>query len=67
MTGYRPKQRSFGKQQPSQASRTASMLSMLNSTNNPGAFTVDSLRRMYGVDARTAEYHLTIALQRVAS
>ena len=59
-------QRGYGAQQPSQISRTASMIAMLASTSNPGAFTVDSLRRMYGADAKTTEYHLTIAVQRVA-
>tara|TARA_R110002074_G_scaffold262994_2_gene435136 strand:- start:19237 stop:19446 length:210 start_codon:yes stop_codon:yes gene_type:complete len=60
-------QRQFGKQQPSQVSRTASMIAMLNSTDKPDLFTVDSLRRMYGADAKTAEYHLSVAMRRVSS
>lgn len=59
-------QKHFGKKPPSQMSRTTQMISMLACTTKPETFTVESLQRMYGGDAKTAEYHLTLALQRAA-
>lgn len=59
--GHRRKQ--FGSKKITGIEHIAQMKTFLHTARSLDAVTIDSLRRMYGVDARTAEYELTIARQ----
>ncbi len=64
--GYPGQRKHFGSKQPSVSDSLASMKTFLVTARSIDGVTVEQLRRMYRVDQRTAEYELTLAMQRRA-